>query len=41
PPTGVVSGECAPHMLIWRGAQEENFKSGCITVTCALRQHQL
>ncbi|MCI49919.1 hypothetical protein A2U01_0071163, partial [Trifolium medium] len=23
--------------LIWRGAQERNFKSACITVTCALR----
>ncbi|MCI61978.1 hypothetical protein A2U01_0083235, partial [Trifolium medium] len=23
---------------LWRGAQEENFKSACITVTCALRR---
>ncbi|MCI78753.1 hypothetical protein A2U01_0100024, partial [Trifolium medium] len=35
---GVVSGGCASRRLIWRGAQGENFKSGCIMVTCALRR---
>ncbi|MCI30984.1 hypothetical protein A2U01_0052195 [Trifolium medium] len=35
---GVVSGKCASRRVIWRGAQKENFKSVCITVTCALRR---
>ncbi|MCI44940.1 hypothetical protein A2U01_0066179 [Trifolium medium] len=35
---GVVSGRCASRRLIWRDALKENFKIGCITVTCALRR---